>query len=92
MEQFFFIGGGASFGTMSGNEGMDFLVTIEKGTLGNEGGGGRPEGSVLKTVSGGGGASVFFGVGGSFLGDGAFPLATCLTLAIFSSSVKIKKL
>ena len=86
----FFIRGGASFGTNGCNEGMDFFVTIEKGTLGKEGGGRTLEGSTAKSVSGGGGGTVFCGEGESFLGEGGFPQGTCLTFAISLSSEDIK--
>ena len=66
----FFDGGGTSLGMIGGSDGTDFFVTIENGTFGKEGGGGRPEGSAAKSVSRGGGGLVFFGEGRSFFGEG----------------------
>ena len=86
----FFVGGGASFGVIGGSEGTDFFVTIENGMFGKEGGGGRPEGSAAKLVKGGGGAVVFREGLSFFFGEGGFPRAMCLTLAIFGSSEDIK--
>ena len=46
-------------GAIGVSKGTDFFVAMEKGVLWKEGGGGRPDGSVVRSVNGRGSAVVF---------------------------------